>query len=72
MTKQERIKRDIGLTFDFLRQIVKNPKLLNEIPDGSDLEFVDKDFPTIEKSSIKRTKSKKKYFRVKTELELIK
>ena len=38
--KREKINRKIGLTFDFLRQVVDNPGLINKIPDGSILEFV--------------------------------
>ncbi len=45
MTRKEKINRNIGLTFDFLRQVVDNPSMINDIPDGSVLEFVDKDFP---------------------------
>lgn len=46
MTKREKINRNIGLTFDFLRQAVDKSEIINDIPDGSILEFVEKDFPT--------------------------
>ena len=72
MTKKERINRHIGLCFDFLRQVVKNPKILDSIPNGSELEFVDKDFPTIIRQGVKRKKSRRKYLRVKTQMEVIK
>jgi hypothetical protein len=71
MTEKERINRNIGLCFDFLRQVVKNPKLLDKIPNGSELEFVDKDFPMIIREEKKKMKSKKKYLRVRTEMDLI-
>ena len=45
MTKKEKINRNIGLTFDFLRQVADDPSIINEIPNGSILEFVEKDFP---------------------------
>jgi hypothetical protein len=45
MTKKERIDRDISLTFDFLMQAIRDPRILDEIPNGSQIEFIDKDFP---------------------------
>ena len=69
MTNKEIIKRNIGLTFDFLRQIIKDPTILEKIPDGSVLEFVEKDFSKIEKNGTK--KRKRKYLRVKSNLEVI-
>lgn len=45
MTNKEKINRNIGLTFDFLRQVCDDPSIINDISDGSVLEFVDKDFP---------------------------
>ncbi len=71
MTKKEKMIRDIGLTFDLLRQVVDNPKLLSEIPTGSYLEFVEKDFSKIESVSKRPKIKKKKYLRVRSHLELI-
>ena len=34
MTKKESINRNIGLTFDFLRQVVKDPSLLDKLSDS--------------------------------------
>jgi hypothetical protein len=45
MTKREMVNRNIGLTFDFVREIIKDPSIMDNIPDGAVLEFVDKDFP---------------------------
>ena len=45
MTKKEKMNRNIGLTFDFLRQVVDDPTVINDIPDGATLEFIEKDFP---------------------------
>ena len=71
MTNKETIKRNIGLTFDFLRQVAKDPSILDKIPDGSTLEFVEKDFSLKEKNRTAKTKTKRKYMRVKSALELI-
>lgn len=67
MTKKEKTNRNIGLTFDFLRQIVDKPEIINKIPDGVILEFVEKDFPV----KIPMRKSKRKYLKVTSQLESI-
>lgn len=66
MTKKEKINRNIGLTFDFLRQAVDKPEIINKIPDGSILEFVEKDFPVAKNP---KRKSKRKYLKVTSQLE---
>jgi hypothetical protein len=71
MTKKETINRNIGLTFDFLRQVVKNPSLLDKIPNGSTLEFVEKDFAKMEKQGKLKAKGRRKYMHVKSELQLV-
>jgi hypothetical protein len=71
MTKKETINRNIGLTFDFLRQVVKNPSLLDKIPNGSTLEFVEKDFSKMEKQGKLKAKGRRKYMHVKSELQLV-
>ncbi len=68
MTKKETINRNIGLTFDFIRQAVKEPTLLDKVPGGSVLEFVEKDFVKKEKSVREK---EKKYLRVQSRLEVI-
>ena len=49
MRKEETVNRNITLTFDFLRQIIKNPEILNDIPDGSTIDFIQKDIPIVER-----------------------
>ena len=66
MTKREKINRNIGLTFDFLRQLTDTPAIIDKIPDGSILEFVEKDFPVVE---TEKRKSKRKYLKVTSQLE---
>lgn len=68
MTKKEKINRNIGLTFDFLWQVVDKPKTIDTIPSGSILEFVEKDFSTIEKV---KGKLKRKYLKVTSQIEVI-
>ncbi|MFQ6091958.1 MAG: DUF5647 family protein [bacterium] len=45
MKEQEVIQRDIGLTFDFLRYLIDNPQIVDEIPDGAELIFLCNEFP---------------------------
>ncbi len=71
MTKKETINRNIGLTFDFLRQVADDPSLLDKIPDGSTLEFVEKDFSKTVKPTPKKKEKKRTYLRVKSNLEVI-
>lgn len=68
MTKKEIINRNIGLTFDFIRQAVNEPALLDKIPNDSTLEFVEKDFVKKEK---KNSKKKRKYLCVQSRIEVI-
>ena len=72
MTKKETINRNIGLTFDFIRQVIKEPALLDKIPDGAELEFIEKDFVKKENSNSGRKKVNKKYLMVQSRLEIIK
>jgi hypothetical protein len=54
-----------------MRQAVKEPALLDNIPDGSILEFVEKDFVKKERNEPGKKKSKRKYMRVQSRLEVI-
>jgi hypothetical protein len=69
MTNKEKITRNIGLSFNFLREIIRNPEILNSIENNSYIEFVEKDFSMMKKTG----KSKHvKYYRVKSNFEEIK
>ena len=48
MRKDEVVKKNISLVFDFLRYVTDHPELIEKLPDGCELEFLDKDFPLIE------------------------
>ena len=69
MTNKEQINRNIGLSFDFVRQVIKNPKLLDSLKDGTTIDFIDKDFFKINRTSGNK---KKKYFKIKSLFEEIK
>jgi len=39
--KDEIVKKNIGLTFDFIRAAVADPHLLDKIPDGAEIDFAE-------------------------------
>ncbi|MEO5571826.1 MAG: hypothetical protein ABIT08_00315 [Bacteroidia bacterium] len=45
MTKKETVNRNIGLTFDFVRELIKNPSAALKLPGKCEIEFIEKDFP---------------------------
>lgn len=45
MTKKEHVERSISMTFDFVRYLIDHPKIIDTIPDGAELDFIDKDMP---------------------------
>ena len=51
MTKKEFADRNIGMTFDFIRQVVAEPSLAASMTDGAEIAFVDKDAPVTSKES---------------------
>jgi len=45
MTKKEYVERNIGMTFDFLRYLLDHPETVESIPNGAELDFIDKEMP---------------------------
>jgi hypothetical protein len=45
VTRNEIVQKNIALSFDFVRHIVKNPDLLQTIPDDGEVEFIEHDVP---------------------------
>ena len=68
MTNKETVNRNVGLTFDFIRQIVRNPEIIDKIENNSIIEFLQKDYPEREKS--KRIIADK-FIKVKRSFEMI-
>lgn len=55
MTKKEYAGRCIGMTFDFVRHVIEHPELIDTIPNGGELDFIDNDVPfKVEKGQRKR------------------
>ncbi len=49
MTNEEVVTRNIGLAFDFLRYVLDCPQILDDVPDGAELELLASDVPIPEK-----------------------
>ncbi len=68
MTNKETVNRNIGLSFDFIRQIINNPKIMDKIENNSTIEFLQKDYPEREKTKRIITD---KFIKVKRNFEMI-
>ncbi len=63
MTKREYAERNIGMAFDFIRQIIEHPEIIDTIPDNAELNFIDKEMPV----KVKGRGGKRKIARYKVE-----
>ncbi|MBI5073684.1 MAG: hypothetical protein HZB62_00695 [Nitrospirae bacterium] len=70
MTKKELAERNIGMTFDFIRQVVESPELAKTIRDGAEVDFIDKDMPT--KHALTGKKKKVSLYKVEHVFEAVK
>jgi hypothetical protein len=64
MKKNEVVAKNINLTFDFLRNIIDSPDLLSNIPDGTEVDFLETDLPMPTSSTTVRKKAKRVMFKV--------
>ena len=68
MTNKETIERNIGLTFDFVNHLIDNNSEVEKLPDNFTIEFVEKDFPKLQRSQSvnqKMPNTRKKFIQVK-------
>ena len=72
MTNKETVERNIGLTFDFVNHLIDNPVVIGNLPDDFNVEFIEKDFPNIEKceQSDLDPKLKRKQVRVRNTFDI--
>ena len=68
MNNKEYTERNIGLTFDFLRQVSEDPSILENISNGAVIEFIDKDYS---KKEHPQNVKPSRFIRVKNQFELI-
>jgi len=68
MTNKETIARNIGLTFDFVNHLIDNGSDLERLPDNFIVEFVEKDFPKVQRKESANQEipnAKRKFVQVK-------
>ncbi len=69
MRNDEIIKRDLTTGLDFVESIIQNPELLDDIPNGTTISFLDK---AISKTETKQEqRMQRKYVKVKRKFELL-
>jgi hypothetical protein len=59
------------LTFDFIRAAVTDPHLLDKIPDGAEIEFLETDLPRIETEERADTGNPPVLFKVERNFQMI-
>ena len=69
MTNKEQIQRDMAVAFDFVEQIIECPEIIDKIPEGSVVSFLDEENKKTEKKT--EANQSKKYVRVKRHFEVI-
>jgi hypothetical protein len=69
MTHKEQIQRDLAITFDFVEQLIDNPDILDKIPEGAAITFIDDENIKPEKRI--NSGITKKYVKVKRHFELL-
>ena len=67
MTKKEFVRKNIELTFDFVRQIIDNPSIAEKLPDKCEIEFIEKDFSHLSEKEL----STKRLIKVSRNFEVI-
>ena len=65
MTNKETIDRNIGLTFDFVNHLIDNKSDLEKLPAEFVVEFVEKDFPTLQRRQSTNPDMRRKFVQVK-------
>lgn len=67
MTKKETIKKNIGLTVDFVRQLIDEPKLIKNLPNKCEIDFIEGDFSSMTEKEL----ASKKLVKVNHTFEII-
>ena len=69
MTNKEQIQRDLAIAFDFVEQIIDNPDVLDKIPEGTAITFLDDE--NLKPEKFINSDIAKKYVKVKRHFELL-
>ena len=43
MNEKHHVERDMAITFDFLRYMVDHPGMIDDLPDGAEIDFISSD-----------------------------
>ncbi len=69
MKNKEKIERDLAIGMDFVENIIQNPELLDDIPDGTTISFLDS--TTRKTETNKEQNLNRKYVRVNRKFQLL-
>ncbi len=69
MQNNEKIKRDLAIGLDFVGTIIQNPELLDEIPNGTTISFLDR--ATVKTETKEEQRMKRKFVKVERKFELL-
>lgn len=69
MNNKETIKKDLSIGMDFIHSIIQSPDLVNDIPNGSTISFLDEAGSKIETAD--EQKMERKFVKVKRSFELL-
>jgi len=69
MKKNEKIERDLAIGLDSIENIIQNPGMLDDIPNGTTINFLDSATRNTETKDEQKINSK--YVKVKRKFELL-
>jgi hypothetical protein len=69
MTNKQQIQRDLAIAFDFVEQIIDTPDILDKIPGGTAITFLDDE--NVKPEKLKSKDTTKKYVKVKWHFEVL-
>ncbi|MFH1005714.1 MAG: hypothetical protein V1781_09545 [Bacteroidota bacterium] len=56
MTNRETIRKNIELTFDFVRHLIDNTQLAEQLPDKCEIDFIESDFSSLTEKELTANK----------------
>ena len=68
-SNKDQIQNDMIIGFDFVEKIIQNPTLLDKLPDGASICFLNSDHPKVEDSKLEYLN--KKYVKISREIVIL-
>ena len=56
MTNREIVRKNIEMTFDFVRHLIDNPQLAEQLPDKCEIDFIESDFSLLTEKELTASK----------------